>query len=400
MNIIHSGVLAIVLSIFLIHAADPPIEQVKTNFLQQSTINVPEITFTTTEPYLEVNTESSQAIQENIERLEVLQLYLNNIKTETKGRHSVTPNTSPSPHQILNSFLQREGKSEYERLLEKDFVRPLLRLYEKENEQNQFRNNGSSGRISKEDSVEEIQSLTKEELELFMNQEGYYQNNDRHEAPSDHVASSENNNSLDISGSREKASHIRRDDNIEDLNTNGNDEHIGEILPSDYKIEAKKSAVNPFLINHPRTLISRKQSYDNFRPSQPYPLENTDQRYRKPIRYGGERFRPEYEPTFFSTEGQDFHVEQADTKEEVRFVRPNREYPGYRPPRRLRGFPDGNQGSPWNGRRPRVIFPSDLVAFREPNGNEEPDWLAGESNLQDIQEQDTNDRGNFGRCRF
>lgn len=47
--------------------------------------------------------------------------------------------------------------------------------------------------------------------------------------------------------------------------------------------------------------------------------------------------------------------------------------------------------NPWRSRGPRVIFPSDLVTFRDQN--QEPDFLAGDANLQDLQETDTRDRG-------
>lgn len=49
--------------------------------------------------------------------------------------------------------------------------------------------------------------------------------------------------------------------------------------------------------------------------------------------------------------------------------------------------------SPWRSRGPRVIFPSDLVTFRDQN-QQEPDFLAGDGNLQDLQQDtDSRDRG-------
>lgn len=456
MNRIHSGILAIVLSIFLIQATDPPYEINPGTLLQYSTINdavsvisknkTPDEP-TSTEVYAPktsidapVSESASEipsyVVQQNLERLRLLHHYLSNINSnqqsqgkENVWQHKEKPIGESATHAVINKFLQREGKSEYEKLLEKDFVRPLLQLYESQQQgegksysYGNFTTNGDS-RISKEDTVEELTSISKEDLELLMHQENYYPT-----APSQ---------------------QIRRDDNVDNTESNPDQEHIGEILPLDYKVVTNKKHPSQLTTSRNRgplqvkkynphvtiSLRSTRKSYEfenqGFRPT--FMVENPDllNRYRQPIRVQGERFRPEYEPSMVSSEGYEVFYSRPEAqsevpvKEDVRnmYARPLRgslpssEALGYRTPRRLRGFRDAyqevapnigrdqyydpgpkQQYQPlgWGARRPRVIFPTDLVAFKEPN-QEEPDWLAADASLQDIQEQeqDSRDRGNF-----
>lgn len=392
MNKIHSGVLAIVLSIFLIQATDPPIENNSGAFLQFSTT-----------PKAIVNTEKSNEVtsrntpivaEENREKLELLQHYLDNIKREKKNKPIEKLPSDLSPYDVINRFIQRDGKTRYERLLEKDFIRPLLKLYEIQSERDYSQGN-STTRISKEDSVEEIASLTKDELDLLMNEDKYYQ---------------------------QQQTLARRDDDLSNVDNNEDQEHIGEILPPDFQKEPQKTQQKPFPASSKELYIKnfvfpkkpeaisavrRRNFHDyNFRPII-FPHEAIESpRYRMPLALYPDRFRPEYEPSVFSTEGRDLLADPS-AREEVRFMRPGaRGLPvvdqnGFRYPRRLRGFREaftesgvnGRDGPQWGARRPRVIFPTDLVAFREPQ-QEDPEWLASDSNLQDIQEQDDRDRGN------
>lgn len=451
MNRIHSGILAIVLSIFLIQATDPPYESNLGTLLQYSTVNDAETDVgkhitTTVVPsssteritalpntplpntgLAAVETSSeipSYVMQHNLDRLRLLHHYLTNIKVDQdrKKEYTLQQSTeksvseSSNTHGIVNRFLQRGGKSEYEKLLEKDFIRPLLKLYEKEEQKETNKpylygnfTTPEESRISKEDTVGELTSVSKEDLELLMQQENYYANAQQQQ--------------------------IRRDDDVDTIDANSDQEHIGEILPSDYKIiTSKKQAKpkNPLLLvrkyNPAQTaasLRSTRKSYEGFRPSYIVDNSETSNRFRQPIRLHGERFRLEYEPSVLSSEGHEVFYSRPEPQVEVRPLRSNlppNEVAGYRAPRKLRGFRETfqeivpnigrdqyfdsvpkppYQPASWGARRPRVIFPTDLVAFKEPN-QEEPDWLTAESSLQDIQEQeqDTRDRGKLlALCR-
>lgn len=350
---IHSRILAIVLSIFLIQATDPPHDGNSGSLIESSNFAL----------LLRKNdTNSLPARNLNERGLEVLQHYLGQIKGQSIAKpvkeDRISSDESARYHAI-NRFLQREGKSQYERLLEKDFVRPLLKLY-----QNQ--------RIS--ESPVELKSISSDDLELLMNQESVFTT---------------------------KLPQIRRDDNFETVDVDHGKENIGEILPLDYNANVHKISHKQFL-----QLPSRR----NYR-EEPH--------YRKPIRFQDDRYRPEYEPTSLSSDGYDSYPAALEERPILRPTKvnlPPSEVPaGYRLPRRLRGFREilpeilqstgreqyfepKPQKQPWQGswgaRRPRVIFPSDLVAFREPQ-QDEPDWLAPDSNLQDLQETDTRDRGNI-----
>jgi hypothetical protein len=370
MNKIHSRLLALVLSIFLIQAADPPVQKPAGAFIQ----------------YLPKDENVERSIEQNTEKLKVFHDYLVNIKNESSEKETRTENPridnsdGSANHDAINRFLQRERKTEYEKLLEKDFIRPLLKLYERQlhRDPDYIIGNSSGSRISKEDYVEDFKILSKDELNVLVHGgETFQRNHDQHAS--------------------------RRDDTVEP----SRDEHIGEILPPRYQSAPKPHRFGPirrFYHQHP---VRSRKSYEEQSGFKPF---------RKPITFPGERFRPEYEPSGFSSEGFEsdgpyYRPDAFETNEESRssYSRPTRlglppsEVAGFRLPRRLRhpeGFPTTAREPYWqsswaSARRPRVIFPSDLVAFREPGGNqEEPDWLAGDNNLQDIQETDTRDRGN------
>lgn len=127
--------------------------------------------------------------------------------------------------------------------------------------------------------------------------------------------------------------------------------------------------------------------YDNTRLYPPH--ENLPSRqvrfepssgYSEDTRYSYHRFRP-YPKQLQSYRG----ARKIPSRE-----RGHRELLGEAPSGREPYF-DQAWKNPWRSRGPRVIFPSDLVTFRDQN--QEPDFLAGDANLQDIQETDTRDRG-------
>ncbi|KYB26530.1 serine protease P83 [Tribolium castaneum] len=363
MNKIHSRILALVLSIFLIHAADPPVQRPSGAFIQYL-------------PKSNQTDDFQETIEQNTEKLKLFHDYLISIKNESPENSG---DKDTSNHHAINRFLQRERKTDYEKLLEKDFIRPLLKLYEQHIHQEPdytIGNSSTLSRISKEDHVEDFKVLSKTDLDVLIHGGETYQQNHNQDTDQ-HIA--------------------RRDDTVD----GSHDEHIGEILPPGYQ-PPKMHRLSPVRRFYYQPSARSRKSYDEGFKT-----------FRKPVIFPGERFRPEYEPSGFSSEGfeSEYRPEYDINTEESRnmFTRPTRlglppnEVPGFRLPRRLRGFPENFPPTarepywqtPWaSSRRPRVIFPSDLVAFREPNGNqEEPDWLAGDNNLQDIQEQDTRDRG-------
>lgn len=413
MNKIHSGVLALVLGIFFIHAADPPFEKNTGSFLEYTSAKY--LPFTSTgyqtdstllapridsQPDLQLSTSKSSQV-ENTENLQQFHNYLIKIHNETKFNGDTTETPEEKNYDVINKFLNKKEKTQYEKLLEKDFIRPLLTLYQKQIHQEPdfiAGNFSDSSRISKEDYVDDFKVLSKDELDMLIHGGETYQHNEEQNV----------NHNFD--------QKVRRDDNIEDNNDN---EHIGEILPPDYKEEPKKENIHRFSpVRRRLTLYNpyrQRKSYDyedGFKPGGPF-LDNVDlPRLRKPVTFPGERFRPEYEPSASSGDGFD------PTGEEPRsvFSRPPRlslppnEVPGFRMPRRFRGYPSFSDGFPtgrdqffdparyqsgWSGsRRPRVIFPTDLVAFRDPvQTQEESDWLQGDNSLQDLQDTDTRDRG-------
>lgn len=342
MHNLQSKILALVLSIFLIQAADPPVQRSPGTYIQY----IPK---------------RSELIKKD---LKVLHTYLHNIKNDIPRRSNKSKN-----YDAISRFLQRERKTEYEKFLEKDFIKPLLKLYEQDfppvAEPYAVNVNSSSRDFS-----HNFKIMSKDELNLLLNNQH--------------------------SSSVQPLTMNRRDDNFEQ----SKDEHIGEILPSGYQISLKPlhrfgPVRQPSYQQLP--VIKNRQSFEetSFKP------------IRKPITFPGERFRPEYEPSSFSSEGgfESPTFEFATEDSRAAYSRPPRlslppnDINGFRIPRR---FPSSPREPYWqtawaSSRRPRVIFPSDLVGFRDPAqvgpSSEEPDWLAGENNLQDIQEQDTRDRG-------
>lgn len=457
MNKIHSGILAIVLSIFLIQAADPPYENPSGHFLQYypvKTIAPVQQHITSVPPLSEqyLRDRSGTDLEGNKDNLKRFHSYLTQIQNEsvdfTNSEHG-TVNLSNRP-ETINKLLRKQGKSAYEKLLEKDFIKPLLKLYESQIHQMPdyiIGNSTAQSRISKEDYVDDLRVLSKEELDMLIHGGEKYQQNE-------HTDEDKHQDQIHS----EIVQLMRRDDT--DLEESDDKEHIGEILPSNFNDNGNKeralhtqhrfSPIHGRFYHQPRygprsTTYRMRKSYEfdeGFKPSHHFAVENTEaSRLRTPISFPGERFRPEYEPTAVSHEGIDSlgypsdqaskynrpetYESPASSKEEERrstYPRLNRlnfppnEVSGFRIPRRFRGFrdpysegyqptarepyfdPSARFHTSWPSRRPRVIFPTDLVAFRDPlqNGNQdkEPDWLAGDNSLQDLQEQDIRDKGN------
>lgn len=203
----------------------------------------------------------------------------------------------------------------------------------------------------------------------------------------------------------------RRDDNS--LTKAYDKEHIGEILPPNFKKDTSNNLQVPVL---PLQVSFTRKNYRMRKSFEPIPQSGIR---RVPFAFPGERFRPEYEPSGISADGVDLAEYQrlnlAGSDQlyprAPRLGLPPTEVSGYRLPRRYRGFRETTYSdsfqpyfdnsaryqAAWSVRKPRVIFPTDLVAFRdsEQNGSKdpEPDWLSADNQLQDIQEQDTRDRG-------
>ncbi|XP_044745023.1 uncharacterized protein LOC123306898 isoform X1 [Coccinella septempunctata] len=483
MNQIHSGILALVLGIFLIQAADPPYER-NTNFLPYTIVNYlpvssqvtsiearsddqpPETSNahpedTTTPQYngriLLLDDQTGESNNPNFKEehvnLKVFHHYLKNIKKRDKtgAEESIEvqePKEPAKQQDVINDFLQRQGKTEYEKLLERDFIRPLLKLYESKGYQSpdyvigNFTNNS---RISKEDYENKSQKfLTREELDLLIHETDKFHENLQKNSNIEHLedlklSKTEPSANPDGAISENAQKFSRRDDNLEE---DTKDEHIGEILPPNFSRDHSmlynyRGRVHPKLINVQRKSYRSSRKYDSgFVPS-PF---TSDKVIRKPISFPRDRFRPEYEPTSISYEGfdsnredrskyiypSDLHEGSINEQESrnvfssIRIGPPNSEIPGYRLPRRLRGFSDSFPGfqitgrdafydpstrwqNGWTGsRKPKVIFPTDLVAFRDSNpvsaAQDETDWLAADSALQDLQEPDIRERGTDLMC--
>ncbi|KAK9873955.1 hypothetical protein WA026_002307 [Henosepilachna vigintioctopunctata] len=482
MNKIHSGVLALVLGIFLIQAADPPYER-NTNYLPYSTVNYIPVKSLVTSTEVSTNTrknEETQQLHQNqqfqnptkpSDPIVVLNHQLNensNDNSETlKNKQPLNGNIENSKNQnshgdVINDFLKRQGKSEYEKLLERDFIRPLLKLYENKGQQKPdyvIGNFTNRSRISKEDYVDNSKFLTRAELDLLIHEtDNYYENLKKNDGESniEHLEKIANIK-INTKGTEEESKNdvtqgnskefSRRDDQI-DQNTK--DEHIGEILPPNFVSDKKQipitQANNLFKVRdryyqklryNPRKNLRSSRKFDTgFVPS----LYLSDKGHRKPIHFPGERFRPEYEPTAINYDGFDSNredrskyiypsdlYESSSNEQESRNIYaglrigpPPSDVPGYRVPRRLRGYSDSYPGFQVTGRdafydastrwqngwtssrTPKVIFPTDLVAFRDANTasptQEEPDWLAADNTLQDIKETDIRDRGTNLMC--
>ncbi|XP_030763294.1 uncharacterized protein LOC115887905 [Sitophilus oryzae] len=531
MNKIHSSILAVVLSIFLIHAADPPFESTST-LLQFFP--------------LKNSTPAQNKTVSNQDQVKNLFITLQNIQKE----HETSNETNRRVYNTVQDFLTQSDKNIHEITLENDFVRPLLTQYQREiHEEPSYEAVQNSGRISKEDYVDSFKILSKEEIDALIHGYDKYQNNhaqfvdqtgngvvngeygdanvdltspnhqesvaysngnnaespqkennkpvgDLHPPPSNgqgysslsldstqgdnNAYSNDNyqqeggslrpppingkeyvslNKNSDVNDQKRyngieqvggidglplegdvkrsdkstenikeisventiKDTAIRRDDSSGESNEN---EHIGEILPPDFKIKTSKNdEYKPSSIRrslYPLFQHQTRKSYNYDEGFQP----------RNPVAFPLDKYRSEYDPTTaISAEGFDpstFPVQTVFPGQDQAYQRARfNEISPYRYPRRLRPFettPSGFQPvrsevprrepyfdpsaryQTWSGssRRPRVIFPSDLVQFREPVNQgvseETPEWLLGDGNLQDLEGGEDRDRGDSGKC--
>lgn len=424
MRKIHSKVLAIITSICLIHAADPPYAKSSGLLPERDPIKGlviqprPKATDESIPPRpanldnIEVLIHSSRPTDSDKEckesqcdeGLKLLKQYID--YTERLEPYKTESNDSSLYHTI-NQLLKRRGKTQYEKLKEKDFVKPLLKLYDGDviNEKAPTGYNetyNSADRISKEDQVEDITTLSKEDLDLLLHNHEVYQTPEVPN-PDDHQS-------------------LRRND--AGVPAVGQQEHVGEILPPNYHEQRNQFPypVNTHL-NVQRSRLPRRKSYDYGDVGFPSDTYETV-KFRRPFAFQPEEAKfgsdLDYPPASAAAEGYDVAYHQREQQQQFRsgrYVRPEASYDqiqsanndnrygqyhfgelaGYRHPGRQRGYRDVLQDTTqrqnvWpSARRPRVIFPTDLVTFREP-GQDEADWLASDSNLQDLQ-QDTQDRG-------
>ncbi|KAG5876774.1 hypothetical protein JTB14_038452 [Gonioctena quinquepunctata] len=352
--------------------------------------------------------------------------------------------------------VQKE-KTAYDELLEKDFIKPLLKLYEKEiHEEPEYPVSNASypARISKEDYEGNYKVLSKDEIETLVGgieklqikdfrdqneaqqqvnksrtveefvdeldtlKREYLSQKNNKEASKNYFLTNEKMKILSLANDVMGMKKVRRDD-ISPLE-NRDQEHIGEILPVNFNENIERTNQGQALENlnlyrSPNYRMRKSYEYDD-RFSQAERSELP----RIPIVFPGERYKTGFEPTGGSTDYTD-----ASGFSPKNFIKPSTEQlfsrsprlsltplDAYRTPRRFRGFrdyhSDGFQpyfdpsarfqsASAWSSRRPRVIFPSDQVSFRDsvqnPSQEAEPEWLAGDNALQDLQEPDIRDRG-------
>lgn len=307
MNKIHSSVLAVILSIFLIQAADPPSTTQQLHDLYQT---------------------------------------LQNIQKR---------NDTEKLYNGLDHFLSKSNKSEDEQILEHNFVRPLLTRYQEViHQEPSYPELPEDERISKEDYVENFKVLTEEDLNLLLRDKDKYQDNYRQENKTSEELSPPATNGQTYGTIRNS---LRRDDHGV-VTPNDPQEHIGEILPPDFKFDNPVEA--PL---HP--LQTTRKSY-TYNPRVTFPVEPTGEGFSRGYRYP-KRLRAPYDYL------------RAETYFE----------------------PSARFQTVWGtSRRPRVIFPSDLVQFREPANSgtapaDDSDWLAPDNVLQDLEGADNRDRGEF-----
>ncbi|XP_072391803.1 uncharacterized protein [Diabrotica undecimpunctata] len=371
-----------------IHPApfDTPNEESPSNYTQEQSYN----TNDATQPSFSGH--PGIAANANNEGLTRLHNYLRQINNESQSN--------------TNEGFHNKGKSSYDTLLEQDFIRPLLKLYEKEIHLDENYAIANASRISKEDYLESVKP--DKSTEKVVSEDTI---NNRETAV---IQLKEQDNKLSVPNEvkfeqqevtlpqkEEKmvkmvndifTKPIRRDDfNVVE---NRDKEHIGEILPSDFYRK---------ISNNNRIFQNRRLSHIPFKSNLVTPVERSEI-LRIPVVF----------PSGPSSEGIDGIVtDNANRVNEQYYARtPRLSLPlveHFRVPRRYKGFRDNYSEGPiyfdpsaryqtaWtaSSRRPRVIFPTEQVAFRDPVQNQEaePDWLAGDSNLQDLQEQDIRDRG-------
>ncbi|XP_018330910.1 uncharacterized protein LOC108740895 isoform X1 [Agrilus planipennis] len=415
MRVIHSGILAVILSIFLIQAADPPYEKSTGSFLSHQ---FDQLISATKLPLFNINSPLNDDVSKRT-RLQHLP------ETSSLNENTEAPRINSTTTPI--SLIMKDNNAE-DVENQKEFLEPLLRLYE-----NDLHNNLDSlnitERISKEDEkVEELKYLTKEELDFLMNPYNtndplYNRNKPYNEEVTNNVARRVDDGTLPSSISPDK-------------------EHIGEILPSNFNNFPSPSqrSLKNVLSFHPvrrtipiivrrRMYITKpyhsnrilKKSFDSQHYYRPFSFPYEDpSKFRRPMKFLEDvaNVRSEYDYSFIPTAGftDDAPHKTSNSKPDIvpdgtrtGYARPSavsviqNRYRNVRTQKGLIVRDPATDSSNWQGnswkvsRRPRVIFPSDLVAFKETN-QEEPDWLGADANLQDIQQNDIKDRGSEDDC--
>ncbi|CAG9864949.1 unnamed protein product [Phyllotreta striolata] len=378
MNRIHSSILALVMCIFLIQATDPPYEKPTGNFVNFFRMKMPAVIFA---PFLTDEAERKTISDRQFLSTELqpptmdpqelrppeLDNFNNNYNNNNNNNNNGNNNNNPGVYSTLQDYdyvssqdnptdnlklplyppihpapatspgantnenigevsnwsddspknsSEERLPNKYEELIEQDFIKPLLKLYEKvihqDDNSSQVAQNSTDYNRKESSQLNAINSLIK--------------------------------------------SPLRRDD--VDVVENHRKEHIGEILPVDPRHN---------FIQH---RLSRTNEYT----------------HGVPIVFPSE-VAPEIEGFRGSRSGLTF----------LEHFRVPRRYNKYR---EVFFDPSARYQTAWSPRRPRVIFPTDQVAFRDPVQSQELDaeWLAGDNSLQDLQEQDVRDRGMQVTC--
>lgn len=396
MNKIHSGILAIVMSIFLIQATDPPSDKSTGSFLAQAPSPLRRLTV-------------PNAVE--IKHLAFESLANRRVQTFVPTQ---IPVKVEAPGTTISPIVTKTNTTDFEK---------------------------------KENSSITFESVKPSRLDEFL-----------FDPPENQTLDSQLFDVLvdtnPIIEDNTQKNLLRRDDLISGINDN---EHIGEILPNDYNKgthvnQAPNHAYNPRQSVQPAARQQRTQRQnwprrnfdESFRQNQFNPSVNSqnsnNNHNRKRFRQDYNEQGPEFELSGFEDPTNyrqfDYEPQASENFAQPIRVQPNRFLASeagpasYRIPRRQRGYREMFFQSPiyrepffeshfpsWEGqvgnRRPRVIFPTDLVAFRDtanlvpnpsglsgpsgPSGvDKEPDLLSGDGNLQDIQQQsDNRERGQF-----
>lgn len=417
-------------------------------------------------------------------------------------------------HQLINRLLQSNGRSQYARLLQRDEIQPLLRLYEinnftkpekiEENPTNVFEDQEKIDKLLERSDLDEtttekaflivegqnidrktdltvktaelaqfeellkkyIQKIDEKKVEPIRKFDGVYDQRGVYTGSNNYDQTPTNDASKDSFGDKRLAVTYEQTTSSYDLDSTF-EEHRKDYRLNDgrsnddifKKFNSKLEENNSYQYNHGTTpsydQINKKttKEFDNkfeesrrnyrrydfeekstivfpeenrnyestFKPSALLSLEDSRENYDETTK------KYDFTPTLETTQRQSERYQYDQTTEpyknpfyfdrfegryenfDPRFEDPRYHrfrYQNFRSPRRPRGreldFPPSGREwehgiSPWKGswraRGPRVIFPSDLVSFRD---QQEQDFLVGDQSLQDLQQPETEfDRGKF-----
>lgn len=324
-----------------------------------------------------------------------------------------------SDHQLINRLLQSNGRSQYARLLQREEIQPLLKLY-------------ATNNFTKPENIKEEQPDVfedQEKIDLLLRRSDFEDTTTQKEVILIQSPQFEDRQTSFFPTNANRKDGMTANHDQTNFGSTRND--FTRLLPSK---EFEKSTTNYDRRNDdrravvdfkPSVLLSVEDSQETFdistkryefasSPEQPIniPRQNAigeiDARFQTYEPTTTESLKTPFYPNFdrFSPEPPRFEP----LSEDPRYVDPRfhrfRAYPGFRSPRKLPQRDRGNRelyqesfapsgrdaflehGGPgpwkgsWRSRGPRVIFPSDLVSFRD----QEQDLLLGDQNLQDLQE--------------